>query len=142
VLENLKMGAFARSDKAAIRDDLDKMFQRFPILKEKANERAGLLSGGQQEMVAVARGLMANPKFLVMDEPCQGLSPIMVKEIASIIRDIKSEGMTILLVEHNVSIALGVADKVYILQNGRIRFEGNPDEFSENEFVQKVYLAG
>jgi branched-chain amino acid transport system ATP-binding protein len=118
------------------------MFQRFPILKEKANERAGLLSGGQQEMVAVARGLMANPKFLVMDEPCQGLSPIMVKEIASIIRDIKSEGMTILLVEHNVSIALGVADKVYILQNGRIRFEGNPDEFSENEFVQKVYLAG
>lgn len=142
VLENLKMGAFARSDRAAIRDDLDKMFQRFPILKEKANERAGLLSGGQQEMVAVARGLMANPKFLVMDEPCQGLSPIMVKEIASIIRDIKSEGMTILLVEHNVSIALGVADKVYILQNGRIRFEGNPDEFSENEFVQKVYLAG
>jgi branched-chain amino acid transport system ATP-binding protein len=142
VLENLKMGAFARRDKDLVRADLDKMFQRFPILKEKANERAGLLSGGQQEMVAVARGLMANPKFLIMDEPCQGLSPIMVKEIASIIHDIKSEGITILLVEHNVSIALGVADKVYILQNGRIRFEGNPSEFSENEFVQKVYLAG
>lgn len=142
VLENLKMGAFARSDKEGISQDLDEMFRRFPVLREKANERAGLLSGGQQEMVAVARGLMARPKLLVMDEPCQGLSPVMVKEIASIIRDIKSEGMTILLVEHNVSIALGVADKIYILQNGRIRFEGNPDEFSEDEFVQKVYLAG
>ena len=142
VIENLKMGAFARSDKDGISDDLDGMLQRFPILKEKANDRAGHLSGGQQEIVAVARGLMARPKLLVMDEPCQGLSPIMVKEIASIIRDIKSEGMTILLVEHNVSIALGVADKVYILQNGRMRFEGNPDDFSESEFVQKVYLAG
>ena len=142
VIENLKMGAFARSDKNGIRDDLDGMLERFPILKEKANDRAGHLSGGQQEIVAVARGLMARPKLLVMDEPCQGLSPIMVKEIASIINDIKSEGMTILLVEHNVSIALGVADKVYILQNGRMRFEGNPDDFSESEFVQKVYLAG
>ena len=142
VIENLKMGAFARSDKNGIRDDLDGMLERFPILKEKANDRAGHLSGGQQEIVAVARGLMARPKLLVMDEPCQGLSPIMVKEIASIINDIKSEGMTILLVEHNVSIALGVADKLYILQNGRMRFEGNPDDFSESEFVQKVYLAG
>ena len=142
VIENLKMGAFARSDKDGIRDDLDGMLERFPILKEKANDRAGHLSGGQQEIVAVARGLMARPKLLVMDEPCQGLSPIMVKEIASIIRDIKSEGMTILLVEHNVSIALGVADKVYILQNGRMRFEGDPGDFSESEFVQKVYLAG
>ena len=142
VIENLKMGAFARSDKDGIRDDLDGMLERFPILKEKANDRAGHLSGGQQEIVTVARGLMARPKLLVMDEPCQGLSPIMVKEIASIIRDIKSEGMTILLVEHNVSIALGVADKVYILQNGRMRFEGSPDDFSENEFAQKVYLAG
>ena len=142
VIENLKMGAFARSDKSGIRDDLDGMLERFPILREKANDRAGHLSGGQQEIVAVARGLMARPKLLVMDEPWQGLSPIMVKEIASIIRDIKSEGMTILLVEHNVSLALGVADKVYILQNGRMRFEGNPDDFSENEFVQKVYLAG
>lgn len=142
VLENLKMGAFARSDKEGISRDLDEMFRRFPVLQERANQRAGLLSGGQQEMVAVARGLMAKPKLLVMDEPCQGLSPVMVKEIASIIRDIKSEGVTILLVEHNVSIALGVADEIYILQNGRIRFEGNPDEFSEDEFVQKVYLAG
>ena len=118
------------------------MFREFSILKEKANERAGSLSGGQQEMVAVARGLMAHPKFLVMDEPCQELIPIMVKEISSIIRDIKSEGMTVLFVEHNFSIALGVADKAYALQHGRVRFEGNPAEFSENEFVQKVYFAG
>ena len=142
VLENLMMGAFSRTDKDGIAADLEHMFERFPILKEKANDRAALLSGGQQEMVAVARGLMARPKLLVMDEPCQGLSPIMVKEIASIIRDIHSDGMTILLVEHNVSIALGVADKVYILQNGAIRYEGNPNDFSEDEFVQKVYLAG
>lgn len=142
VLENLKMGAFSRKDKAGIQEDIEDMFRRFPILKEKANERAGLLSGGQQEMVAVARGLMARPKLLVMDEPCQGLSPIMVKEIESIIRDIKSEGMTILLVEHNVSIARGVADRIYILQNGRIHFDGSPEDFSADEFVQKVYLAG
>ena len=142
VLENLKMGAFSRTDKAGINDDIERMFERFPILRDKAKDRAGLLSGGQQEMVAVARGLMARPKLLVMDEPCQGLSPIMVKEIGSIIRDIKAEGMTILLVEHNVSIALGVADKVYILQNGRMRYEGNPNDFTEDEFVQKVYLAG
>ena len=142
VLENLRMGAFSRRDRHGVQEDIDIMFRRFPILREKANSRAGLLSGGQQEMVAVARGLMARPRLLVMDEPCQGLSPIMVKEIASIIRDIKNEGMTILLVEHNVSIALGVADKVYILQNGRLRYEGNPDDFSKDEFVRKVYLAG
>ena len=142
VLENLRMGAFSRSDKDGVRETIEEMFARFPVLEEKANERAGLLSGGQQEMVAVARGLMAKPKLLVMDEPCQGLSPIMVKEIASIIRDLKEEGMTILLVEHNVSVALGAADKVYILRNGQIGFEGKPDEFSQDEFVQKVYLAG
>ena len=142
VLENLRMGAFSRSDAAGVRETIDEMFARFPVLEEKANERAGLLSGGQQEMVAVARGLMAKPKLLVMDEPCQGLSPIMVKEISSIIHDLKEEGMTILLVEHNVSVALGAADKVYILRNGQIRFEGKPDEFSQDEFVQKVYLAG
>ena len=142
VLENLRMGAFSRSDPAGVRETIEEMFERFPVLREKANERAGLLSGGQQEMVAVARGLMAKPKLLVMDEPCQGLSPIMVKEIASIIHDLKEEGMTILLVEHNVSVALGAADKVYILRNGQIRFEGKPDDFSQDEFVQKVYLAG
>ena len=142
VLENLRMGAFSRSDAAGVRETIDEMFARFPVLEEKAAERAGLLSDGQQEMVAVARGLMAKPKLLVMDEPCQGLSPIMVKEISSIIHDLKEEGMTILLVEHNVSVALGAADTVYILRNGQIRFEGKPDEFSQDEFVQKVYLAG
>jgi len=142
VMENLRMGAFSRSDRAGVADDIERMFDRFPVLRGKAGDRAGLLSGGQQEMVAVARGLMARPKLLIMDEPCQGLSPIMVKEIESIIRDIKEEGVTILLVEHNVSIALGVADKVYILQNGAMRYEGRPGDFSEDEFVQKVYLAG
>ena len=142
VLENLKMGAFARSDKEGISHDLDKMFHRFPALVKKSGERAGSLSGGQQEMVAVARSLMAKPKFLVMDEPCQGLSPVLVKDIANIIRDIKSEGITVLLVEHNLSVALGVADEIYLLRNGGIQFKGNPEEFSEDEFVQKVYLSG
>ena len=142
VHENLRMGAFSRNDKAGIAEDVERLLARFPVLKEKLDERTGLLSGGQQEIVAVARGLMARPKLLIMDEPCQGLSPIMVKEIVRIIERIKQENMTILLVEHNVSVALGLADRVYILQNGRIRYEGDPRDFTADEFVQKVYLAG
>lgn len=142
VHENLRMGAFSRNDKDGIAQDVERLLERFPVLKEKLHERTGLLSGGQQEIVAVARGLMARPKLLIMDEPCQGLSPIMVKEIVRIIERIKQENMTILLVEHNVSVALGLADRVYILQNGRIRYEGDPRDFTADEFVQKVYLAG
>ena len=142
VLENIKMGAFTRADKEEIAKDLDDIMKRFPILKEKAKARAGNLSGGQQELLAVARGLMARPKILLMDEPCQGLSPIMVKETREVIKKINGRGIAILLVEHNVSVAIGVADHVYILSNGSVVFEGTPADFTEEEFTKKVYLAG
>jgi branched-chain amino acid transport system ATP-binding protein len=142
VMENIKMGAYSRNDKAEIANDLDDLLNRFPVLKEKANARAGTLSGGQQELLAVARGLMARPKILLMDEPCQGLSPILVKEIGEVIKKIHRTGIALLLIEHNVSVALGVADKVYILRNGSVAFEGTSSDFTEEEFTKKVYLAG
>jgi branched-chain amino acid transport system ATP-binding protein len=112
------------------------------MLKKKSSLRAGNLSGGEQELLAVARALMVKPQFIMMDEPCQGLSPIMVKQLRKTIKNINESGVTILLVEHNVSVALGVADLVYILKNGSIIFEGSPTDFSEDEFTKKVYLAG
>jgi len=142
VLENIRMGAFSRNDKEEIAKDLDDIFDRFPVLKEKTNARAATLSGGEQELLAVARGLMARPKLLLMDEPCQGLSPIMIKEIREVIKKIHGMGIAILLIEHNVSVALGVADNVYILRNGSVVFEGTPSDFTEEEFTEKVYLAG
>ncbi len=142
VLENLNMGAYTRKEKTEINETRNELFQRFPVLKKKMNMRAGSLSGGEQELLAVARVLMGKPKFIMMDEPCQGLSPIMVQEIRKTIEDINLAGVTILLIEHNVAIALGVAHLVYILRNGSIIFEGSPTDFSEDEFTKKVYLAG
>lgn len=142
VLENLNMGAYTQNNKKEIARIRNELFESFPMLKDKTNLRAGVLSGGEQELLAVARALMAKPKFIMMDEPCQGLSPIVVKQIGKTIKHINESGVTILLVEHNVSIALGVADIVYILRNGTIIFEGSPADFSEDEFTKKVYLAG
>jgi len=142
VLENLNMGAYAQNNKKKIAKVRNELFESFPMLEKKARLRAGSLSGGEQEILAVARALMSRPRFIMMDEPCQGLSPIMVKQIGKTIKQIRESGVTILLVEHNVSIALGVADIVYILRNGAIIFEGSPTDFSEDEFTKKVYLAG
>lgn len=142
VLENLNLGAYTRGSRKEVSEVREEIFERFPNLKERAGTRAGKLSGGEQEMLSVARGLMSRPRMLLMDEPCQGLSPIMVKEIGNTIRSVNESGITILLVEHNVSIALGVADHVYILQNGSIVYEGNPTDFSADEFTKRVYLAG
>ena len=142
VLENLNLGAYVRSSKAEVDKIRAEVFERFPMLKKRSRVRASSMSGGEQELLAVARGLMSRPRMLLMDEPCQGLSPIMVKEIGKTIRALKESGITILLVEHNVSIALGVADHVYILRNGRIVFEGSPDSFSSAEFTKRIYLAG
>ena len=142
VLENLNLGAYVRSSKAEVDKVRAEVFERFPMLKKRSKVRASSMSGGEQELLAVARGLMSRPRMLLMDEPCQGLSPIMVKEIGKTIRALKESGITILLVEHNVSIALGVADHVYILRNGRIVFEGSPDAFSADEFTKRIYLAG
>ena len=142
VLENLNLGAYLQSSKAEIDKVRAKIYEHFPMLQERANVRSSKLSGGEQELLSVARGLMSRPRMLLMDEPCQGLSPIMVKEIRKTIRALNESGLTILLVEHNVSVALGVADHVYILRNGSIVFEGSPTELSADEFTKKIYLAG
>ena len=142
VLENLNLGAYVRSSKAEVARVREEVFERFPVLKRRSRVRAHSMSGGEQELLSVARALMSRPRMLLMDEPCQGLSPIMVKEIGKTIRSLNESGITILLVEHNVSIALGVADHVYILRNGGIVFEGSPDAFSADEFTKRIYLAG
>ena len=142
VLENLNLGAYVRSSRAEVDKVREEVFERFPALKRRSRVRAHSMSGGEQELLSVARALMSRPKLLLMDEPCQGLSPIMVKEIGKTIRSLNESGITILLVEHDVSIALGVADQVYILRNGGIVFEGSPDAFSADEFTKRIYLAG
>jgi branched-chain amino acid transport system ATP-binding protein len=143
VLENLDMGAYSRNDgRQEINKDREELLERFPILKEKAKVRSGLLSGGQQQILAIARSLMAKPKLLLMDEPAQGLAPLVIKEIAEIIKKLNKSGLTIMVIEHNVRLALGLADKVFILDNGKLVFEGTPASFSEDEYTQKVYLGG
>jgi branched-chain amino acid transport system ATP-binding protein len=143
VLENLEMGAYSRNDgRQEIAKDREELLERFPILKEKAKVKSGLLSGGQQQILAIARSLMAKPKLLLMDEPAQGLAPLVIKEIAEIIKKLNELGLTIIVIEHNVHLALGLADKVSILDNGKLIFEGTPASFSEDEYTQKVYLGG
>jgi branched-chain amino acid transport system ATP-binding protein len=143
VLENLDMGAYSRNDdRREITKDRDELLERFPILKEKAKVKSGLLSGGQQQILAIVRSLMAKPKLLLMDEPAQGLAPLVIHEISEIIRKLNGSGLTIMVIEHNVRLALGLADKVFILDNGKLIFEGTPASFSEDEYAQKVYLGG
>ncbi len=143
VLENLDMGAYSRNDgRQEIAKDREELLERFPILKEKAKVKSGLLSGGQQQILAIARSLMAKPKLLLMDEPAQGLAPLVIKEIAEIIKKLNGSGLTIMVIEHNVRLALGLAVKVFILDNGKLVFEGTPASFSEDEYTQKVYLGG
>ncbi len=143
VLENLDMGAYSRNDgRQDIAKDREELLERFPILKEKAKVKSGLLSGGQQQILAIARSLMAKPKLLLMDEPAQGLAPLVIKEIAEIIKNLNESGLTIMVIEHNVRLALGLAVKVFILDNGKLVFEGTPASFSEDEYTQKVYLGG
>jgi branched-chain amino acid transport system ATP-binding protein len=141
VLENLKMGAYSRKDKE-IKQTMEEMFGHFPVLKGRQNYAARTLSGGEQEIAAIARCLMARPRFLLMDEPLHGLAPLVVEEIERIIRYLNTDGITLLLVEHNVHIALGLADKVYILDSGQVAHRGSPEEMSHTEYVQKVYLGG
>lgn len=143
VLENLEMGAYSRKDsKEKITKDRDELLEQFPILREKAKIKSGLLSGGQQQILAIARSLMAKPKLLLMDEPAQGLAPLVIKEIAETIKKLNESGLTIMVIEHNVRLALGLANKVFILDNGKLVFEGTPTSFSEDEYTQKVYLGG
>jgi branched-chain amino acid transport system ATP-binding protein len=141
VLTNLKLGAFLRKDRAGIKKSMTEIFEHFPILWDRRNQKAGTLSGGEQQMVAIARGLMANPKLLLMDEPSLGLAPIMVNELVPVIKNINQKGVSVLLVEQNVPLALQVADRGYALQVGRIALEGDIDKFRASEIVKRAYLG-
>ncbi|MFU8859712.1 MAG: ABC transporter ATP-binding protein [Cyclonatronaceae bacterium] len=141
VLENLKMGAYARNDREGIRSDLEKMFNRFPVLRERTSQLAGTLSGGEQQMLAIARALMNRPKLLMLDEPSLGLSPLLVKEIFAMISEINSEGVTILLVEQNANMALSIADYGYVLENGRFVTSNTAEKLREDEDVKEFYLG-
>ena len=141
VEENLEMGAFSLKDQSDLKKDLDMVYGLFPRLKERRNQKAGTLSGGEQQMLAMGRALMSHPKTILMDEPSMGLSPKLVKEIFSIIRKLHEQGITILLVEQNAKMALSIADRAYVLETGRITMEGDAKELLNNEQVRKAYLG-
>ncbi len=143
VIENLEMGAYLRRDKEEIKKDLDKVFTSFPRLKERKEQLGGTLSGGEQQMLAIARALMSKPKLLLLDEPSMGLSPLLVKEIFNIILDINNkEGVTVLLVEQNAKMALSISDHAYALENGKIVTSGSGKELLNSEDIKKAYLGG
>jgi branched-chain amino acid transport system ATP-binding protein len=141
VLENLEMGAFQRNDRSQIKEDLDRVYSLFPRLAERKSQRAGTLSGGEQQMAAMGRALMARPTLLMLDEPSMGLAPIFVEKIFEIVREINEQGTTILLVEQNALMALDAADRGYVLETGRIALADDAKALRENEQVQKTYLG-
>ena len=142
VLENLQMGAYTRSDKAELQADFDRVFNLFPRLRERSSQAGGTLSGGEQQMLAIGRALMTHPKLLLLDEPSMGLAPILVEQIFDVIRDIHAQGTTVLVVEQNALMALGIAHRGYILQTGRIVLEDTAANLRQNPEVQKAYLGG
>jgi len=141
VFENLKLGAYTRKDKNEISETLKKVYQRFPRLKERKNQIAGTLSGGEQQMLAMGRALMSHPKIILMDEPSMGLSPLFVSEIFDIIKEISDNGTTVLLVEQNAKKALSIANRAYVLETGKIVLEGDAEEMLNNDSVKKAYLG-
>lgn len=142
VYENLMMGAFLRKDKDGIKRDYEKVCEQFPILKERMNQDASTLSGGEQQMLAMGRALMAKPKLLLLDEPSMGLAPILVKEIFNIIEEINKAGTTVLLVEQNAKMALSIAHRAYVLETGKVVMSGTGEELAKSSDVQKAYLGG
>ncbi len=141
VLENLKMGAYTRKDKQEINNSLEMVYERFPRLKERTRQLAGTLSGGEQQMLAMGRALMANPRILLLDEPSMGLSPLLVSEIFDIIQEINKQGVTILLVEQNAKKALSIANRAYVLETGRIVKEDDAQALLHDEAIKKAYLG-
>lgn len=141
VYENLIMGAYTRKDKKEIAESLGNVYKRFPRLEERKGQRAGTLSGGEQQMLAMGRALMSKPRIIVMDEPSMGLSPIFVNEIFDIIQKVSDSGTTVLLVEQNAKKALSIADRAYVLETGKISLEGKAEDLLNNESVQKAYLG-
>lgn len=142
VLENLEMGAFLRKDKADIKRDIEMVYDLFPILGKRRKQSAGTLSGGEQQMLAMGRALMSRPRILLLDEPSMGLAPLLVREIFEIIKNINQNGTTILLVEQNASMALSIAHRAYVLENGSIVISGTGEELAKSGEIQKSYLGG
>ena len=141
VLQHLKMGAYTRNDKKEIEDTIEMIYKRFPRLKERKNQLAGTLSGGEQQMLAMGRALMSHPRLIVLDEPSMGLSPLYVNEIFDIIQEINKDGVTVLLVEQNAKKALSISNKAYVLETGNIVLSGDAKELMNNERVKKAYLS-
>ena len=141
IIENLQMGAYIRSDKAGIAADMEKMFAIFPRLRERKDQLAGTMSGGEQQMLAMGRALMSRPKVLLLDEPSMGLSPIMVDKIFDVVRDVSGQGVTILLVEQNASRALGIADRGYVMESGTVTMNGQAKELLNDPRVRAAYLG-
>ena len=141
VAENLKLGAYTRKDKSELEDTIKSVYKRFPRLEERKGQRAGTLSGGEQQMLAMGRALMSKPRIVLMDEPSMGLSPIFVEEIFNIIKEISAEGTTVLLVEQNAKKALSIADRAYVLETGKIVLEGDAKDLLNDESIKKAYLG-
>ena len=141
VIDNLQAGAYQRNDRAEIAADVERMFKRFPRLKERSAQLAGTLSGGEQQMLAVARALMSRPKLLLMDEPSLGLAPLVVEEIFRIIAELHKDGATIFLVEQNAHMALKVAQHFYLMEQGKVSFSGTPGALAEDEVIRRAYLG-
>jgi branched-chain amino acid transport system ATP-binding protein len=141
VRENLQAGAYQRNDKAEIAADIERMYERFPRLRERREQFAGTLSGGEQQMLAVARALMSRPSVLLMDEPSLGLAPMVVAEIFRIVAELNRDGTTIFLVEQNAHMALQVAHHFYLMEQGRVTFSGTPGQLAEDEVIQRAYLG-
>ena len=141
VQENLMLGAYGRKDKAAVHKEIEEIFAQFPILETRKHQDAHTLSGGEQQMLAISRALLSQPKLLLLDEPSMGLAPLMVKEIFKIIKAINAKGVSIILVEQNASAALELADYAYLLENGSIKLQGNAKEMKESEMIREIYLG-